>query len=157
MTLDAASHALPDAGLLAAAPLTSAPLVSDDHWLPVCALAALAPERGAVALVDGAQVAVFRLADDTVHAVQQLDPFSGAYVMARGIVGTRGDVPTVASPMYKQVFDLRTGLCLEAVGREPVNLSTWPVQVTGGMVFVDRTGGADGAAAGNTADVAGAA
>ncbi|SDB91113.1 assimilatory nitrite reductase (NAD(P)H) small subunit [Sanguibacter gelidistatuariae] len=147
MTLDAAPHALPDADLLA----------SGDRWLPVCALTDLAPERGAVALVDGVQVAVFRLADDTVHAVQQLDPFSGAYVMARGIVGTRGEVPTVASPMYKQVFDLRTGRCLETVGREPVNLSTWPVWVSGGTVYVDRTGGAGGAAAGDTADVAGAA
>ena len=150
MTLDAQLDAQRDS------PPAGPSAASDDRWLAVCRLDALAPERGAVALVDGAQVAVFRLADDTVHAVQQLDPFSGAYVMARGIVGTRGDVPTLASPMYKQVFDLRTGLCLEAVGREPVNLSTWPVQVTGGTVFVDRTGGAGGAA-GNPVDVAGAA
>lgn len=152
MTLDAGSHALPDAALPAATLLASG-----EPWLPVCALTDLAPERGAVALVDGVQVAVFRLADDTVHAVQQLDPFSGAYVMARGIVGTRGDAPTVASPMYKQVFDLRTGLCLEAVGREPAHLRTWPVQVTAGTVFVDITGGAVAAAAGNTIGVAGAA
>lgn len=157
MTLDAPSHALPDADLLASAPIASAEFASGDRWLAVCALADLAPERGAVALVDGVQVAVFRLADDTVYAVQQLDPFSGAYVMARGIVGTRGDVPTVASPMYKQVFDLRTGLCLETVGREPAHLSTWPVWVSGGTVYVDRTAGASGAAAGNDADVAGAA
>lgn len=134
MTLDAASRDLPDADLL-----TAAPLASGDSWLPVCALTDLAPERGAVALVDGVQVAVFRLADDTVHAVQQLDPFSGAYVMARGIVGTRGDAPTVASPMYKQVFDLRTGRCLETVGREPEHLRTWPVRVAGGAVYVDRS------------------
>jgi nitrite reductase (NADH) small subunit len=47
--------------------------------------------------------------------------------------------------MYKQVFDLRTGECLEAVGKEPVALSTWPVDVRGGLVFVGRdpvTGGA---------------
>jgi nitrite reductase (NADH) small subunit len=28
-------------------------------------------------------------------------------------VGTRGDIPTVASPLHKQVFDLRTGACLD--------------------------------------------
>jgi nitrite reductase (NADH) small subunit len=28
-------------------------------------------------------------------------------------VGTRGDIPTVASPLLKQVFDLRTGTCLD--------------------------------------------
>ena len=86
-------------------------------WTAVCRLADLAPERGAAALVDGEQVALFRLVDGTVLAVQQHDPFSGAHVMSRGIVGSRGDAPTVTSPMYKQVFDLRTGRCLDAVGR----------------------------------------
>ncbi|MBI9115727.1 nitrite reductase small subunit NirD [Sanguibacter suaedae] len=110
--------------------------VVEPTWLAVCTLDDLVPERGVPALVDGEQVALFRLGDDTVHAVQQLDPFSGAYVMARGLVGTRGDVPTVASPMYKQVFDLRTGECLEAVGATPQHLRTWPVRVDGRTVHV---------------------
>ncbi|WP_024286400.1 nitrite reductase small subunit NirD [Cellulomonas sp. KRMCY2] len=110
-------------------------------WTAVCHLADLVPERGAAALVAGEQVALFRLlgpdgSAQVVHAVQQLDPFSAAHVIARGIVGTRGDVPTVASPMYKQVFDLRTGACLDAMGREPVDLRTWPVRVEGGLVLV---------------------
>lgn len=107
-------------------------------WSRVCRLDDLVPERGVAALVDGEQVAVFRLSDDCVHAVQQLDPFSGAYVMARGLVGTRGEAPTVASPMYKQVFDLRDGRCLESVGAEPQHLRTWPVRVEDGMVYVGR-------------------
>ena len=41
------------------------------------------------------------------------DPFGQAFVLSRGIVGTRVDAPTVASPLYKQVFDLRTGQCLD--------------------------------------------
>src|SRR5690606_27650747 len=65
-------------------------------WLTVCRLDELARERGAAALVtdevDGAplltQVALFRLLDDTVLAVQQHDPFSDAHVLSRGIVGT---------------------------------------------------------------------
>lgn len=110
-------------------------------WTAVCHLAELVPERGVAALIDDEQVALFRLHSpaDTVLAVQQLDPYSGAYVMARGIVGTRGDAPTVASPMYKQVFDLRTGHCLDAVGREPAHLRTWPVRVEGGLVMVGIT------------------
>ncbi len=36
-----------------------------------------------------------------------------ASVLSRGIVGTRGEVPFVASPMHKQAFDLRTGQCLD--------------------------------------------
>lgn len=103
----------------------------------VCAVEELEVERGAAALVLGEQVALFRLHDGTIHAVDHHDPFSGAYVMARGIVGTRGDVPTVASPMYKQVFDLRTGACLDPVGREPVDLRRWRVQVVDGSVWVE--------------------
>lgn len=105
-------------------------------WFPVCAVDDITRERGVAALVDGTQVALFRTFDDIVHAVQQLDPFSGANVMSRGIVGTRGQVPTVASPMYKQVFDLRTGECLDPVGKEPQTLRTYAVQVVGGVVSV---------------------
>ncbi|KGN39228.1 nitrite reductase small subunit NirD [Knoellia subterranea] len=108
------------------------------EWIGVCSLDDLAPERGAAALVGGVQLALFRTFDDSVYAVQQRDPFSGAFVMSRGIVGTRGAAPTVASPMYKQVFDLRTGECLDAVGKEPVPLAVWPVEVRGGVVFVAR-------------------
>ena len=105
-------------------------------WTAVCTVDDLPRERGAAALVGRTQVALFRTFDDTVYAVQQLDPFSGANVMSRGIVGTRGGVPTVASPMYKQVFDLRTGECLDAVGKEPQRLRTFAVQVVDGVVSV---------------------
>jgi nitrite reductase (NADH) small subunit len=114
---------------------------ADMPWERVCLLRDLLVERGAAALVGGVQVALFRLPDDTVRAVQQRDPFSGANVMSRGIVGTRGGVPTVAGPMYKQVFDLATGRCLDKVGFEPVDglgadLATWPVEVRDDVVHV---------------------
>lgn len=90
--------------------------------------------------MDGRQVALVRLLDDRVLAVQQLDPFSGAHVMSRGIVGSRSvegiDVPTLTAPMYKQVFDLRTGRCLDAAGKRPLDLQTWRVVVTDGVVQV---------------------
>lgn len=111
------------------------------RWVAVCRLEDLVPERGVAALIDGEQVAIVRLVDDRVLAVQQLDPFSGAHVMSRGIVGTRGAAPTIAAPMYKQVFDLRTGRCLEPAGYSPVgghspDLRTWPVDVVDGVVLV---------------------
>jgi nitrite reductase (NADH) small subunit len=90
--------------------------VSVFTWVDVCAYDDLMPERGAAALVRGRQIAVFRTFDGDLYALGNRDPFSGAYVMARGILGTRGGVPTVASPMYKQVFDLRTGRCLDDPG-----------------------------------------
>ena len=117
------------------------PAAETTEWERVCLLRDLLVERGAAALVGGVQVALFRLPDDTVRGVQQRDPYSGANVMSRGIVGTRGGVPTVAGPMYKQVFDLATGRCLEAAGYVPVqglapDLETWPVEVRDGVVHV---------------------
>ena len=122
------------------------PELDQTGWQPVCALRHLAPERGAAALLGGHQVALFRLVDDRVLAVDQHDPFSDAFVMSRGLVGSRWvddvEVPTVASPMYKQVFDLTTGRCLDTVGKVPVrdlpaDLRSFPVRVVEGVVEVD--------------------
>jgi nitrite reductase (NADH) small subunit len=113
-------------------------------WVPVCRLKALTPERGAAALVAGVQVALFRTHDDEVYAVQQLDPFSGAHVISRGIVGSRGDAPTVASPMYKQVFDLRTGTCLDPVGKPLMHLRTYAVRLQDDVVVVGLEASPDG-------------
>jgi nitrite reductase (NADH) small subunit len=82
-------------------------------WQPVCALEMLPPEYGVPALVQDRPVAVFRTHDDELYAVGNVDPFCGAGVISRGIVGDRGGEPTVASPMLKQVFSLRTGQCLD--------------------------------------------
>jgi nitrite reductase (NADH) small subunit len=81
-------------------------------WVAVCRYDQLLPERGVAALVEGEQVALFRTFDGVLHAIGNFDPFSGAYVLSRGIVGTSGESATVASPVYKQAFDLRTGQCL---------------------------------------------
>lgn len=114
-------------------------------WVAICRLEDLVPERGAAARVGGEQVAVFRLLGDQVLAVAQLDPFSGAHVIARGIVGSRGDAPTIASPMHKQVFDLRTGRCLDALGGEPRHLRSWPTRIVDGVVSVRCPAAGDGA------------
>ena len=82
-------------------------------WQAVCHYDVLLPERGACVLVDGVQVAIVRTHDGALFAISNIDPFSGAAVLSRGIVGTRGGVPTIASPLLKQVFDLRTGACLD--------------------------------------------
>jgi nitrite reductase (NADH) small subunit len=106
------------------------------RWTDVCALSALMPDRGACVLVDGRQVALFLTSQDgALHALSNFDPFSGTYVLSRGIVGSRGEVPKVASPMYKQSFDLRTGECLDDPA---VTVATWPARVHGGRVEVAR-------------------
>ena len=100
----------------------------------VCALDDIVPNAGVAALVDGEQVAVFRLDDNSVHAVGNLDPFSGANVLSRGIVGDLKGELVVASPVYKQHFLLRTGRCLED---ETVRIPVYRARVEGGFVFVE--------------------
>ncbi|MEV4072837.1 nitrite reductase small subunit NirD [Nonomuraea fuscirosea] len=102
-------------------------------WTSICAYDALPPERGVCALVDGVQVALFRTYEGELYALSNLDPFSGAYVLSRGIVGTRRGEPTVASPLHKQVFSLVTGLCLDD---ESVSVPVYAVRAEGGYVEV---------------------
>ncbi|MFE6223470.1 nitrite reductase large subunit NirB [Streptomyces sp. NPDC057854] len=74
----------------------------------------LEPGRGrAAVLPDGTEAALFKDAEGAVYAVGNRDPYSGAGVIADGIMGRRDGVPVVASPMHKQEFDLRTGACLD--------------------------------------------
>ena len=106
---------------------------TDQGWEPVCRLEDLEVERGAAALVHGQAVALFRTHDDHVFALGNHDPFSRASVLARGIVGSRGDVDFVASPMHKHAFDLRTGRCLDD---EHVSVASYDVKVERGVVMV---------------------
>lgn len=102
-------------------------------WVAVCPYEAIYPDTGVCALVDGRQVAVFRLSDGHLHAVSNHDPFSGANVLSRGIVGDRDGDSKVASPIYKQTFNLRTGTCYE----DPtVRLDVYRVRRRSGMVEV---------------------
>jgi nitrite reductase (NADH) small subunit len=87
---------------------------TDTRWTTICPLDRLTPDRGVGALVEGRAVAVFRLSNGDLHVVDDVDPCSGASVLSRGIVGDAGGNPTVASPLYKQRFDLTTGHCLDA-------------------------------------------
>ena len=100
----------------------------------ICAVDALLPERGVAALLGDVQIALFRTHDGEVFAIGNQDPFSGANVMSRGIVGSRGEVPTVASPMFKQVFGLRTGECLDDPS---VSLPVYEVEIVDGRVMVN--------------------
>jgi uroporphyrinogen-III synthase len=105
-----------------------------EGWIDVCRIERIAPDRGVCALVGGEQVAVFRLGrDGELLAISNYDPFSRAFVLSRGIVGTKGDVVKVASPVYKQTFDLRTGVCIE---KPEVRVPTYQVRLQGRMVQV---------------------
>lgn len=112
--------------------LTSPDIAAAPTWVHVCPEALLVPERGVCAHVAGEQVAIFRV-DDELFALSNYDPFSRAFVVSRGIVGSRDDRLKVASPVYKQSFDLRTGACLDDPS---VSLPTYDVRVVDGWVQV---------------------
>ncbi|MEU8830884.1 nitrite reductase small subunit NirD [Streptomyces sp900116325] len=83
-------------------------------WFTVCELARLTPGRGIAALLpDGRQVALFVDRAGRAYAIDNRDPFTGAYVLSRGLVGSAEGRPFVASPLLKQRFDLATGTCLD--------------------------------------------
>jgi nitrite reductase (NADH) small subunit len=100
----------------------------------VCPSARLTVNRGVAALIAGRAVALFALPDGTVAAIDNLDPCSGASVLSRGIVGEVDGAFTVASPLYKQRFDLRTGCCLDAEG---VGVAVHRATVVDGMLLVE--------------------
>ncbi|MEX2293610.1 MAG: nitrite reductase small subunit NirD [Acidimicrobiales bacterium] len=111
--------------------MTAVPVRTD--WLTVCDLTRLTPSRGVAATVGWTQVAIFLLPDGEVLAIDDLDPFSGASVLSRGLVGDVEGIPTVASPVYKQRFDLRTGRCLDDA---TVTVRRWAVRVHDGQIMV---------------------
>ena len=103
-------------------------------WIDICPVNKIVPFTGVAALVEGEQVAIFRLADENeCYAISNYDPFSKAYVLARGLVGDKNGVIKIASPIYKQNFDLKTGQCLD----DPkVTLPTWETRVIEGRVQI---------------------
>ncbi len=105
-------------------------------WVDVCALDEMVPERGVCALVGGWQVAVF-LVGGELFALSNYDPFSRAFVLSRGIVGSKGERLKVASPVYKQSFDLRTGECLDDPS---CSVPTFAARAFGGRVQVALPG-----------------
>ena len=103
-------------------------------WHAVCELEDIAPDTGVCAMLAGQQIAVVRVgAGAEVFAIGNFDPFSKAFVLSRGIVGDRAGVAKIASPIYKQSFDLRTGQCLDDPS---VAVPVWPARVRDGHVEV---------------------
>jgi nitrite reductase (NADH) small subunit len=108
--------------------------MSEKIWISVCEYEDLLPDTGLCASVNRQQVALFnsrRL--NEVFAVSNYDPVGEANVLSRGIIGSIGDEIVVASPLYKQHFNLRTGECLE---KPEHTIKVYPVRVEDGLVQV---------------------
>jgi nitrite reductase (NADH) small subunit len=113
------------------------------EWITICRLDQIPVNTGVCALVNDRQVAIFHWRStvdqtstaqtSTIYAIDNYDPFSNAYVLSRGLVGDRNGTPKVASPIYKQNFDLQTGQCLD----DPtVAIATYPSRIVDGQVQV---------------------
>lgn len=103
-------------------------------WERACPVDELEPSWGEAILIRTRQIALFLIAPEEIYAVSHIDPETGAAVMARGIVGSRGDRATVASPLHKQVYDLGTGECF---GHPEFVLETYRTRVVGGFIEVE--------------------
>ncbi len=102
----------------------------------VCKLTDILPDTGVCALVEGQQVAVFHVKngnESVLYAISNHDPFSGANVLSRGMVGGTGDAIYVASPIYKQRFNLATGECLDD---DTVSVERFAAELDGDQVMV---------------------
>ena len=109
-------------------------MTAPEKWISVCAAEDLTPNIGACALVEDKQIAIFKLANvDGVFAIDNHDPFSNANVLSRGLVGDLQGQYVVASPIYKQHFNLKTGACLED---ETVTLNTYAVRENDGKIEI---------------------
>jgi len=116
--------------------VSARPTIDLSGWVAVCQLDDIVPNTGVCALVGGRQVAVFRLDDDSVYAIDNHDPYSRANVLSRGIVGDVKGELVVASPVYKQHFSLTSGECLEDPG---VRVPLYPVRLDGTTVLVQSS------------------
>lgn len=107
-----------------------------DNWESVCQIDDLIDNIGICVLVNDKQIAIFRLSGSSdLYAIDNHDPFSNANVLSRGMCGDLENQPVIASPIYKNHFNLKTGQCMED---ESVKLETYGTRVVDGYVQVAK-------------------
>ncbi len=112
------------------------------QWLTVCNVADLQPHSGVCALIEKTHIAIFWMPglneadkmDTQIYATGNFDPIGKANVLSRGLIGDINDQPVVASPLYKQHFNLQTGVCLED---ESVKIPVYAIRVENDNVQID--------------------
>lgn len=114
-------------------PASSDQPVQDGLWHRVCPAEELTAGWGEAALIGGHEYALFRTPQDRIFATDHRDPRSGSLVMARGIMGSHDGVPTIASPLYKEVYRLDTGECISGA---PYELPVHPVRIQDGALWL---------------------
>jgi nitrite reductase (NADH) small subunit len=109
--------------------------IANQEWFDICNVDDILQNMGRCALFNEQQVAIFRIKNksgqEQFYAIDNYCPFSKSNTISRGLTGSIADKVVVASPIYKQHFELSTGLCLED---ENVSLKTYPVRLSGNTI-----------------------
>ena len=115
------------------------------QWYTACTLDDLIEGSGVCALINGQQIALFYLPNEPqqIFAIDNYDPIGGANVLSRGIVGDVQKNLVVASPLYKEHFNLLNGRCLE---KPEYSVRVWPAQIVGNSVQVQQPAALESAA-----------
>jgi nitrite reductase (NADH) small subunit len=133
MSESAASAVLPSPKNENASACASSPDAAP-AWRTVCRLADVVPNTGVAAVIGGRQVAIFRIGGgDLVYAIGNRDPFTGANVLSRGLLGDKRGVVKVSSPLHKQSFALESGECLDDPA---VKVPVYPARVRDEVVEI---------------------
>ena len=110
-------------------------MTDQTQWEDICTTSDLLPNIGVCALFEGNQVAIFKITDSSgieqLFAINNYCPFSETNTISRGLVGSLNGKTVVASPIYKQHFDLTTGICVED---ESVKVNTYSVRLEGSTI-----------------------
>lgn len=107
----------------------------NQQWIKVGTRNDLVPQSGVCARLGKHQVGIFYLPEhpDKVFAIDNWDPIGKAAVLSRGIVCDQQGRWCVASPLYKQHFDLSSGECLEDPS---IRVSVYPVRLEEDQVWL---------------------
>ncbi|MDP7593609.1 MAG: nitrite reductase small subunit NirD [Litorilituus sp.] len=110
-------------------------MTNQTQWANICETSEILPNIGVCALFKNQQVAIFKVIDqegaEQLFAINNYCPFSRSNTISRGIAGNINNKIVIASPLYKQHFDLETGICIED---QNVKISTYPVRLKGSTV-----------------------
>ncbi|VTY11866.1 nitrite reductase small subunit NirD [Rothia dentocariosa] len=104
----------------------------ESSWVRICSESELEENWGEVALVKGQQYAIFKTKHG-YYACDHRDPNSQSLVIARGIVGEKDGHSTIASPLYKEVYDLTTGECVSGAD---YTIGVYPLEVRDGDIYL---------------------
>lgn len=110
-------------------------MIDNKQWQDICFNSDILPNMGVCALFQEKQVAIFKVIDETgteqLYAIGNYCPFSKSNTISRGLVGSLKNKVVVASPIYKQHFDLTTGICLED---DTIKVNTYTVRRNGDII-----------------------